>query len=88
MRLVTPRFFETIAADTFPVFNLHAEHVAEIYGPNAVELALRDDSGEMFVDMQRRPRHYQNLVHGIRDHLTTHHTQIVRLKELIEIIES
>jgi len=88
MRLVTPRFFETIAADTFPVFSLHAEHVAEIYGPNAVELALRDDSGEMFVEMQRRPRHYEKLVRGIREHLATYHTQVVRLQELIDIIES
>ncbi len=85
---MTPRFFETIAADTFPVFSLHAEHVAEIYGADAVELALRDDIGDMFVDMQRRPRHYEKLVRGIREHLATHHTQVVRLQELIDIIEN
>ena len=76
------------STNTFPVFSLHAEHVAEIFGPNAVELALRDDSGDMFVDMQRRPRHYENLVRGIREHLATCHTQVVRLQELIDIIES
>jgi ferritin-like metal-binding protein YciE len=42
----------------------------------------------MFVDMQRRPRHYENLVRGIREHLATYHTQVVRLQELIDIIES
>jgi hypothetical protein len=88
MRLVTPRFFETIAADTFPVFALHPEHVAEIYGPDATELALRDDDGEMFVDMQRRPQHYRNIVRGMRQHLTRHHSQMVRLKELVDIIAS
>jgi len=88
MRLVTPRFFETPAADTFPVFALDPEHVAEIYGADAAELTLREDSGEMFIDMQRRPRRYEKLVRGIRRHLATHHSQIVRLQELIEIIES
>jgi len=88
MRLVTPRFFETLAADTFPVFVLHPEHVAEIYGPEATELVLRNDDGEMFVDMQRRPQHYRNIVRGIRQHLTLHHSQIVRLQELVDIIES
>src|SRR5215471_1299814 len=88
LRLVTPRFFETLAADTFPVFALHPEHVAEIYGPEATEMVLRDDGGEMFVDMQRRPQHYRNIVRGIRQHLARHHSQMVRLRELVDIIET
>jgi hypothetical protein len=88
LRLVTPRFFETPAADTIPVFGLEPEHVAEIYGPGAEELALRDDGGQMFIDMMRRPERYSRLSHRIRQHLVTHHSQIVRLRELIEIIES
>jgi hypothetical protein len=88
LRLVTPRFFETPAADTIPVFGLEPDHVAEIYGPDAGELTLRDDGGEMFVDMMCRPEHYGGLVRGIRQHLAAHHSQIVRLRELIEIIES
>jgi hypothetical protein len=88
LRLVTPRFFETPAANTFPVFGLDPEHVAEIYGADAAELALRDDSGQMFIDMMCRPQHYSRLLGGIRNHLATHHSQVVRLRELIEIIES
>ncbi len=88
LRLVTPRFFETPAANTIPIFGLEPEHVAEIYGPDAGELALRDDGGQMFVDMMCRPEHYGGLVRGIRQHLAAHHSQIVRLRELIEIIES
>jgi hypothetical protein len=88
LRLVTPRFFETPAADTILVFGLEPDHVAEIYGPDAGELTLRDDGGEMFVDMMCRPEHYGGLVRGIRQHLAAHHSQIVRLRELIEIIES
>jgi hypothetical protein len=88
LRLVTPRFFETPAANTIPVFGLEPGHVAEIYGPDAAELALRDDGGQMFIDMMCRPQHYSRLLSSIRHHLTTYHGQIVRLRELIEIIES
>jgi hypothetical protein len=88
MRLVTPRFFETLAADTFPIFVLHPEHVAEIYGPEATEMVLGNNGGEMFVDMERRPHYYCNIVRGIRQHLTARHSQVVRLKELVDIIES
>jgi hypothetical protein len=88
LRLVTPRFFETPAANTFPVFGLEPEHVAEIYGADAAELALRDDNGQMFIDMMCRPHHYSRLLRGIRNHLATHHSQVVRLRQLIEIIES
>jgi hypothetical protein len=42
----------------------------------------------MFVDMQRRPQHYRNIVHGIRQHLARHHSQVVRLRELVDIIET
>jgi hypothetical protein len=38
--------------------------------------------------MMCRPEHYGGLVRGIRQHLAAHHSQIVRLRELIEIIES
>ncbi len=88
LRLVTPRFFETPAASTIPVFGLEAAYVAEIYGPAGAELVLQDVRGDMLVDIMRRPEHYRALANGIRHHLATHHSQTVRLKELIEIVES
>jgi hypothetical protein len=88
LRLVTPRFFETPAADTVPIFGLDAEYVAEIYGPNASELVMRSDGTELFVDMIRRPAHYNELARSIREHLASHHSQIVRLRELIDIIQA
>ncbi|HKF05554.1 MAG TPA: hypothetical protein VKB49_24765, partial [Candidatus Sulfotelmatobacter sp.] len=88
LRLVTPRFFETPAADTVPIFGLDAQYVAEIYGPDAAELVMRGDGTELFLDMIRRPEHYDQLVCGIRQHLATHHSQAVRLRQLIDIIEA
>jgi len=88
LRLVTPRFFETPAASTIPVFGLDADYVAEIYGPDAVELVARGSSPELFEDLICRPAHYSRVVRGIRQHLATHHSQTIRLKELIDIIEA
>jgi len=42
LRLVTPRFFETPAASTIPVFGLDEAHVEEIYGPPAQHEILAD----------------------------------------------
>jgi hypothetical protein len=88
LRLVTPRFFETPAASTIPVFGFDAQYVAEIYGPDAEDLVMRDGGAELFVDIVRRPEHYRQRVDGIRRHLAARHSQTVRLQELIDIIEA
>jgi hypothetical protein len=89
MRLVTPRFFETPAADTVPLFGLDEAYVAEIYGEAALELVLPAEGGDAKVlDLLRRPDHYAGVVRGVRDHLARKHSQAARLAELVEIIES
>src|SRR5262249_4533723 len=50
MRLVTPRYFETPAAGTIPLFVLDPEHVRDIYGEPAVELVLPDDHPEQKIE--------------------------------------
>ena len=88
MRLVTPRFFETPAANTIPVFGLDEGHVQEIYGECAAELVLGSDAPERLLDMVQRPDHYAELVADIRRRLGEHHSQCARLLELIDIVES
>ncbi len=89
LRLVTPRFFETPAASTIPLFGLDAAYVEEIYGERALELVLPAEKAEdKIADMLRRPDYYGEIVQGIRRHLRHKHSQAARLKELIEIIES
>ncbi len=88
MRFVTPRFFETPAANTIPVFGLDGAHVEEIYGRAARELVLGEEPSKRLLDMVRKPEHYTEVVKSIRQHLAQHHTQTVRLRELIEIVES
>ena len=89
MRIVTPRFFETPAADTFPLFNLDDAYANEIYGKAALELVLPETNPhEKIADMLDRPEHYAGIVHRIRGHLAAEHSQQQRLKELIRIIEN
>jgi hypothetical protein len=89
MRFVTPRFFETPAANTLPLFNVDSTHVSEIYGEAALELMLPEvNPHEKILDMLDRPEYYMHIVHGIRRHLARHHSQQQRLKELIQIIEN
>lgn len=89
LRIVTPRYFETPAASTIPLFGLDAAYVEEIYGESALELLLPAEGGERKIeDMLRRPDYYGEIVRGIRQHLRAKHSQAARLQELIEIIES
>ncbi len=89
LRLVTPRLFETLAADTIPLFVLDEPHVVDIYGPKAAELVLREDRPDVqILDMISRPGHYFEIVREIRQHLVEKHSHAVRLRELIEIVES
>jgi hypothetical protein len=89
LRLVTPRFFETPAANTIPLFGLDEAYVQEIYGEPALELVLpADRPEEKILDMLRRPGYYAEIVRGIRRHLTQKHSQAARLQELIAIVES
>lgn len=89
MRLVTPRFFETPAANTIPLFGVDNEHVEEIYGAGGLELALPDDDSQKKVlDLVRRPEYYARVVRSIRQHLAEKHSHAARLRELIDIVQS
>jgi hypothetical protein len=89
LRLVTPRFFETAAANTIPLFGLDEVYVREIYGERALELALPTEHPEEKIrDMLDRPAYYAEIVEGIRRHLAEHHSHAARLRELIQIVES
>ena len=89
LRLVTPRLFETVAANTIPLFVLDALHVSEIYGEEALDLVLSEDNPqEKIMDIVQNPKRYSDVVEGIRKHFTEKHSHVARLRRLIEIIES
>ena len=89
LRFVTPRLFETVAADTIPLFVLEPDHVRDIYGDEALQLVLPEEAPhEKILDIVHHPERYRDIVLGMRRHLTRHHSHAVRLRRLIEIIES
>jgi hypothetical protein len=85
LRIVTPRLFETVAANTIPLFNLDEENVAEIFGPEAVELVLGEDGTEQIADIIRSPSRYAEIVRGMRRHLAERHSFAARVQELVDI---
>jgi len=89
LRMVTPRLFETVAANTIPLFVLDPLHVREIYGEQGLELALPEENPqEKILDIVHHPERYCDVVMGIRQHLTEKHSHVARLRRLIEIIQS
>src|SRR5262249_996026 len=59
LKFVTPRYFETPAAGSIPLFVIDRSHVQEIYGQAALELALPpDNAADKIEDVLDRPEHY------------------------------
>jgi hypothetical protein len=89
MQLVTPRFFETPAANTIPLFGVDRKHVEEIYGSSGVDLVLPDEKPhEKILDLFHRPKYYASVADHIREHLRKKHSHASRLRELVEIVQS
>jgi Glycosyl transferases group 1 len=86
LRLVTPRMFETAAANTIPLFDLDEAYVREIYGPAALELVLGDDATERIADVLRRPDYYASIIFEIRRCLAEKHSYPHRIQELITMV--
>jgi hypothetical protein len=88
LRLANPRMFETLAANTIPLFGLDREHVIEIYGDRAGELVLNEDATDRIADIISRPDYYADNVQDIRRNLVKMHSFEVRIQELIKIANS
>jgi hypothetical protein len=89
LRLVTCRTFETLAANTIPLFCQEPEFVSEIYGEQALDLLLPEsDPHEKIVDLVERPDHYAAIVEGIRAHLRENYSYERQLGRLIDLVEA
>jgi hypothetical protein len=89
LRFVTPRFFETIAANTIPLFVLDPLHVRDVYGEPGVELVLPEENPQdKILDIVHHPERYLDVVTAIRRHLAEKHSHAARLHRLFEIIQS
>jgi hypothetical protein len=87
LKIVTPHVFETFTANTIPLLAVPEDYAAELYGPPATELVLKEHPAEQILDVVARPEYYANLVAAIRQRLADQHSHTARLKQLIEIVE-
>lgn len=87
LQFVTCRTFETLAANTIPLFDLPDAFVREIYGNAALALTFGDRPTEKILDVLDRPRHYVDAVHAVRRHLAAHHSYTVRFQQLLAILQ-
>jgi len=88
LQLVTCRTFETLAANTIPLFGFDESYVAEFYGEEARELVMPAVNPQTrILDILERPQLYAEIVARIRRRLADRHSYQARIRELIEIIE-
>ena len=87
LRLVTCRTFETLAANTIPLFSLEPDFVEETYGARTRDLSLMRDRPEKLVqDVLRHPQRYIEVIEEMRRELGERHSYAARLHELAEIV--
>jgi hypothetical protein len=87
--IVTPRLFETVAADTIPLLVLDSGQVQEVYGEHGHELTLPAQAPEeKLLDLVDRPEHYHQVIMNVRRHMHEQHSHANRLSRLIDIIDS
>jgi hypothetical protein len=89
LHFVTPRFFETLSANTIPLFDVDPPLVRDLYGECGAELLLPLEHPEQKVlDVFQRTDYFAAVVDAVRRHLSAQHTHLRRLQELIRIVES
>lgn len=83
LNLVTPRMFETFAADTIPLLPNYFKNAPQLYGESAEVLFLSDNIAERISTILQNYNKYKNLVIKIRNNLVSRHSYEARLKELL-----
>jgi hypothetical protein len=83
LKLVTPRMFETFAANTVPIIPQYFQHAVSLYGPEVTPLYLREDPADVITSMLNQYPDYMILAREIRDKLIKEHSYDVRLTELL-----
>lgn len=83
LKLITPRMFETFAADTVPILPPYFHHAAALYGEKVRPLCLPPNPNDSILSMLDNYSDYVCLAFEIRNELITAHSYESRLAELI-----
>src|SRR5262249_55772120 len=89
LRIVTPRLFETVAANTIPLFVLDPLQVREIYGEAGLEMGKpgQKPPGKI-LGIIYQPQSYCRVVAQIPPPMAQKNSHAARLRRLIEIVET
>src|SRR5262249_19211947 len=89
LQMVRSRLSEPPAANAIPLFTQSPEYVEAIFGEDALELILPNERPhEKILDILSEPERYAPTVMAIRRRLAESHSYEVRLRELINIVQS
>jgi len=82
---VTPRMFETFAADTVPLLPADLKNAARLYGDRISPLCPTPgaSAGDRVLEILRRYHDYVELAREIGERLAQEHSYEVRLEELL-----
>ena len=83
LNLITPRMFETFAANTIPLLPNYFKNAPHLYGVGVEKLFLSDNPAERIVTIFKNYNKYKELVLKIRNKITSRHSYETRLKELL-----
>jgi hypothetical protein len=86
LRMVTPRMFETFAADTVPLLPPYFKHACDLYGVEAAKLSLTEDPADSIMRMMQDYREYASISLAIRERLAHEHSYDRRLEELLSFV--
>lgn len=89
MMYLTPRMFETFAANTVPILSSELNYLTKVFGPEVLELVIEDNEpAHLITKVLENRRFYIEVLHSIRSNLVAKQSYSHRLFELIELATS
>lgn len=86
LKLITPRMFETLNADTVPLIPTYFTYAKDLYGEKIHQLMLTDNPANDILKIINNYQYYENLSKEIREILRFKHSYEIRIKQLLQFI--
>ncbi len=86
MDFVTPRMFETFAADTVPLIPNYFRRANELYGDEIFHLTLSENPGVKILEILENYEKYREISLKIGEKLRRQHSYEVRIRQLLNFV--
>lgn len=88
MNFATPRMFETLAANTYPLLPPYLSYTDSLYGVHIHDFIYHEGVAVKIIEILDNPSYYQELLRDIRHGLSSLHSYDSRLRELTQFAMS